>query len=287
MKVNKSLKIIILLILLLLFLILIIVLSNQKITEFFQNNRNTVIALFANVGYFEKALKTIEEIRSVGKYNGDIVFFYNKEFTDTDKLKILESKHNVILKEFPTIDTTNIIQYLDSKPNSDFERLRKKMIQYHKFYIFDIYFKKWDKVLYIDSGMHIYNSLDRILNIEPAEHLFAHSDSYPSYVNKLDSQFDKNNKYFNTLKNKYNLYSDDYFQSGILLFNTNIIKKDTVPNLITLMNNYPIGNGDQAYINLHFIDNWKPMPVKDDNGFLYDYWKRESYKENDYVMLKY
>jgi len=285
MKINNNLKLIILVILIL--LLLLIVISNNKIYEKFQNNRNTVIALCANMAYFEKASKTIEEIRNVGKYNGDIVFFYNNEFTDTDKLNILESKYNVILKEFPTINTSSVINFLDSKQNSNFERLRNKMIQYHKFYIFDKYFKQWEKVLYIDSGMHIYNSLDRILNIEPAQHLFAHSDAYPKYVNKLDSQFDKNNKYFNTLKNKYNLYGDNYFQSGILLFNTNIIKEDTVRNLITLMNSYPIGNGDQAYINLHFIDNWKPMPIKDNNGFLYDYWKREQYTENDYVMLKY
>jgi len=284
MKINNYL-IIFLLLILILSLILIILKENR--IEHFQNNTNTVIALCANMGYFDRASKTIEEIRNVGKYNGDIVFFYNKEFTDTNKLKLLESKYKVILKEFPTIDTSSIIKYLDSHPKSEFERLRNKMIQYHKFYMFDVYFKQWDKLLYIDSGMHIYNSLDRIFNIEPAQYLFAHSDTYPDYTNKFDSQFDKNNKYFNTLQNKYNLKKEEYFQSTIILFNTNIIKDNTLSNLINLINTYPIGNGDQAYINLEFIDNWKPMPIKDDKGFLYDFMIRENYNTNHYVMLKY
>jgi len=284
MKINNYLKIIILLILILLLLIVIL---NKKVYQNFQNNTNTVIALCADMGYYDRALNTIKEIRNIGKYNGDIVFFYNDEFRDTNKLKLLESKYKVILKEFPTIDTSSIINFLDLNPNSDFERLRNKMIQYHKFYMFDVYFKQWDKLLYIDSGMHIYNSLDRIFNIEPAQYLFAHSDNYPKYVNKLDSQFVKNNKYFNTLQNKYNLKKEDYFQSTMILFNTNIIKDNTVSNLINLINTYPIGNGDQAYINLEFIDNWKPMPIKDDKGFLYDFMNRENYITIHYVMLKY
>ena len=95
-----------------------------------------------------------------------------------------------------------------------------------------------------------------------------------------------NNNYFNDLKNNYNLY-DDYFKSTILLFKTGIIKNDTVLRLIELMNTYPIGDGDQAYMNLYFINNWKPIPIKDEVGFLYDWWKRDNNKETDYVMLKY
>ena len=273
-------------ILIIIIFIIFFLLSTIKTIEKYQNYGTTVIALCANMQYFEKALKTIEEIRSIGKYNGDIVFFYNEEFINKDKLNLLKQKYNVILQEFPLIDSINIIEFLNLNPNSRFEKLRNKMIQYHKFYIFDTYFKNWDTVLYVDSGIKIFNSIDRILKIETDDYLLAHSDSFPEYVNKLDSQFDLNNNYFNDLKNNYNLY-DDYFQSTILLFKTGIIKNDTVLRLIELMNTYPIGDGDQAYMNLYFINNWKPIPIKDEVGFLYDWWKRDNNKETDYVMLKY
>jgi lipopolysaccharide biosynthesis glycosyltransferase len=161
------------------------------------------------------------------------------------------------------------------------------MFQYHKFYIFDLYFKNWDSVLYIDCGMHIYNPIHRILDINVDKLFYAHSDSYPAYIRKLDSQFINSNSIYDNLKNDYDLTTKDYFQSGVVYFDTHIIKENIVRDLMELVNKYPIGNGDQAFMNLYFIDIWKPLPVKDNSGFLYDYWERDNNKSSDYVMLKY
>ena len=161
------------------------------------------------------------------------------------------------------------------------------MFQYFKFYIFDIYFKKWDKVLYIDSGMHIYNPIKRLFDISTEDVLYAHSDSYPEYTQKLDSQFAKNNSIYDNLQNEYDLTINNYFQSTMLYFDTHIIKENMVKELIDLLNTYPISNGDQAIMNLYFIDTWKPMPIKDSTGFFYDFMERENYKPTDYIMLKY
>jgi hypothetical protein len=76
----------------------------------------------------------------------------------------------------------------------------------------------------------------------------------------------------------------------MLLFDTSIILDNTVSTLIELLNEYPISKNDQGYICLYFQcirKIWKPIPVMDNDGFLYDFHERHNYKYNEYVMLKY
>lgn len=254
------------------------------------DNLKTVIAICSNKDYLDKAELTINGLRTIGQYTGDIVFFSDETLNNDSKLNELALKHNVILKTFPKIDTSKIEQKLNSKAESKFKRLRNKMFQYHKFYVFDVYFKKWDRVLYVDSGMHIINPIHRILNLDTKNAILAQSDPYPKNYGiwKLNSQF--NMELNNSVSKNFNLSKDDYFQSGLLYFDTNIIKDDTVQILIDLMNKYPVSNGDQGIMNLYFLNLhnlWKVLPIKNNSGFLYAYSEVNDNKKNQYIMLKY
>ena len=58
-----------------------------------------------------------------------------------------------------------------------------------KFYIMDVWFKQWDYVFYLDAGMHIFNPISRIQNVVISQkHVYAHSDSYPTFEWKLRVQ---------------------------------------------------------------------------------------------------
>jgi len=254
-------------------------------------DHETVVALCSNKAYLDKAIFTIDGLRGKGEYTGDIVFFYDEDIDDNDEsLTNMKEKYNIILKKFPRIDTSNVLEMLNKYPNSKYEKLRNKMFQYHKFYIFDPYFKSWKKVLYIDSGMHIFNPINRLFKIDVSNALLAHSDSYPEFGWSLNGQFNLDNEYVNSLKKEFNITKKDYFQSGLLLFDSNIIQEDTTKNLIDLMNAYPIGNGDQAIMNLYFLNKlniWKSLPVKNNIGFTYNYQERNGNRKEKYIMLKY
>ena len=157
------------------------------------------------------------------------------------------------------------------------------------------YFRKWKYVFYMDAGMLINKPLQRFKeSCVPKGCFYAHSDSYPvieknllrQYAIELDPQITK------ALIERFgaSLYSDN-FQTTMFIYDTDILKDDTVDQLEQLMNEFPLSiRNDQGIFNLHFVCErklWKPIPVKDSQGWLYDFWQRWPNVPTDYVMTKY
>jgi len=254
-----------------------------------------VIILMCNSKQIMRAAKTIHELRVNGRYIDDIVLFFDEDIEPyLYKLEELKSVYNLILKKFPKIDSSTYLTVLERAKFDWGYDAKNKLFILHKFYVFDVYFKQWDKVLYIDAGMHIYNNIYRILNLDCKDVLLAHSNSYPyNYFRwNLDHQFNLTNEpdIVKKLYNNFDMTIKDNLQTTMLLFDTSIILDDTVSKLIELLNEYPICKAvDQGYMCLYFqcIRNiWKPIPIMDNEGFLYDYMERYDYKYNEYVMLK-
>jgi hypothetical protein len=154
-------------------------------------------------------------------------------------------------------------------------------------YLFDKFFKKWDYILYLDCGISIFSDITPILNERTENMLVAHSDAYPMYVWKLHSQFENNNPIFNKLNNQFNL-NNDYFQTTMLFYHTNIIQEDTFNNLIELMIKYPISRtNEQGIIALYFTiikPCFKQLKINNENTYFYDFMSRN--RNNQYIMLK-
>ena len=76
-----------------------------------------------------------------------------------------------------------------------------------------------------------------------------------------------------------------------MIFHTGLINSNSVERLFFLMDEYPATHqADQFIFNLYLNCErklWKPLPVKDKFGFLYDYAERNRNRKEDYVMLKY
>ena len=238
--------------------------------------------------YFNKFIYTCTQLTTIGNYKGDIVLIIgddlnNNKILDCDIIK----NNNIIIKYFPNIYFSNEFlkkQYNMYRPSHWY----KKLFQYHKLHLFDIYFKKWNYVFYLDCSITIFSDISPLINERQNNSLLAHSDAYPTYEWKLHNQFDKtNNAVFTKLNTIYNL-NIDYFQTTIMLYDTNIIEIDTYNNLIKLMLKYPISiSNDQGIISLYFT-NLKPLfkqiKIKNDNIYFYDYLSRN--KNNKYIMLK-
>jgi len=155
-------------------------------------------------------------------------------------------------------------------------------------HLFNKFFRNWEYIFYIDCGMTIFSDILPMISEIKENTLLAHSDAYPFYEWKLKCQFDQNNDKFIILNSKYNL-NIDYFQTGIMLYHTNIIEDNTFDNLYNLALEFPISRtNEQGIITLYFT-NIKPffeqIKIKNNDTYFYDYWSRN--KENKYIMFKY
>lgn len=248
-------------------------------------NNDFCIITFCDSKYLNHANHTIYSLRTTGNYQGKIVLMVG------DDLKNIKSDDpNVIIKYFPTIDRSEAIKQLNGISTSD-GRDFTRQFQWHKMYCFDRYFKQWEKCFLIDAGINIYKPIDKIINLSCKNKLLAHSDAYPSYERTLKDSFEKNRflKLYEELENNYDL-DVDYFQSTILLYDTNIIKNDTFHRLKVLSDRYVNTKAnEQPIMNLVFnLEDrvWKQIQLKDSETYYYDFLERDGLRKEDYIMLK-
>jgi hypothetical protein len=164
----------------------------------------------------------------------------------------------------------------------------KKMFQFNKLCVFDVYFKQWDFVFYMDCGISVLNDVAPLIQCAEKGKLLAHSDTYPTYQKTLKCQFDSRSSLFPQLETQYNL-NIDYPQTTIMLYDTQIIEPETVSELRDLCIQYPISiSNDQGILALYFTcvrPLWKQIPIENNDTCFYDYLARVR-KNKPYIMLK-
>jgi hypothetical protein len=252
------------------------------------NNTNLCAVFLCDKAYFHKFLYTCNLLLTNGNYKGSICLVIGDDLLGDDWLNHqLILQNNILIKHFPSLsfppDFLQMQYTLVRTPH-----WVQKLFQYHKLYLFDVFFKQWDFIFYLDCGITIFSDITPILNARKSGVVLAHSDAYPIYEWKLHNQFDKNQvELFSKLDSKYNL-NIDYCQTTIMLYDTSIIEETTFSDLYSLMLEWPISlTNDQGIIALYFT-NIKPkfeqIQTRDSNGFFYDYLSRGA--GNRYIMLK-
>ena len=185
-----------------------------------------VLTCVASETYIEKSINTIHQARTRGKWVDDIVLLIPDTLSLKEEYMQIFNTLSVIIKPVINRSADKIISFWKQHSTHEkYEYLINRPGLYIKYYVFDVFFRQWDIVFYLDVGGHIFNSLDRIKDVcEPKGWLYAHSDSYPTYEWNLSIQFafdlvdkDKEEK----MKKKYNLECN-YFQSGLLIFNSSL-----------------------------------------------------------------
>lgn len=253
-------------------------------------DNNLCVVFVSNKDYFSKFINTCNQLITNGNYKGDICLIIGDDLLNDKLLNCDFIIHNkIIIKYFKNIIfDDNFYKINHCIKNNDGRHITKKF-QWHKLHLFNDFFKKWNYIFYIDCGMNILSDIKPIIDEATKNTLLAHSDAYPTYEWKLYDQFEKNIfEYFNKLNNKYNL-NIDYFQTGILLYDTNIIEDNTFENLYNLALEFPISmTNEQGIIALYFT-NIKPLfkQIKTNNGnnYYYDFFSRNN--NFKYIMLKY
>lgn len=246
------------------------------------------IVLMCDKVYFSKFLTTCELLLTTGNYKGDICLLIGDDLNNDNLLNHeLILKNNIIIKYFPNIIFPHSFLEINNNLITTDGRNITKKFQWHKLHLFDMYFKQWGFIFYLDCGMTIYSDIAPMLNEFKPNKIIAHSDAYPIYEWKLKCQFENNNEYYKKLEQTYNL-NIDYFQTGIILFDTNIIETDTYDNIYNLALEYPISRTNEQGIIALYFTNIKPLfqqiNTHNENTFFYDALSRNS--NNKYIMLK-
>lgn len=223
------------------------------------------------------------QLRTFGKYQGEILIITSK-LTPTFFIRSIRKKNNIKILRFKKINFDKKTEFELNNVNTlgGPNRNKTKKFQWHKLHLFDEYFKNWDYIFYLDINMNIHYDVNKILDIIPKNCFMARADAYPDYDRELKSQFDQTHSLFDKLEENYKLEVQNYFQTGVMYFDTNIIEKNTKNEIINLVKKYPISiSNEQAILNLYlYLDKkiYKELPPEIDDFITYFYWKIENKK---------
>jgi hypothetical protein len=233
--------------------------------------------------YFSRFAFTCNQLVTKGNYKGDICLVIgndlnNDPMLDCDVIK----NNNVIVQYFPDITITQ--QNLVGVNNNISAGGRK--INWQKFHIFNTFFKKWNYVFYLDSGLTIFSDVSPMLAEAKANTLLAHAGADAANTKQLREEFDQTQGAFAKLNETYDLNVNS-FQANVMLYDTQLIQLSTFRDIYNLALKYPIcKTNEQGIISLYFTcvkPSFEQIKLGDSNTNYYNYVRHDPSKP--YIIL--
>lgn len=246
---------------------------------------STVFVTLCDKSYYSKAISTLRSLRDRGQWTGPTVLitvdFYPDDFVLKDA--------NVLLYPTTHIDTSYLVEQIKANPlnvcknvpentpsvflepsGTDDNRHLGKLYQWDKLQVFSDFFKQWERVVFMDAGMQVFNSVNYILDVPWKGKFVAPDDSSDDFTKRFGRQI----RIYSNEKAKNDLFQDfgfteeilyqRYFMNCIFIYDTDLLKQINVQTLIDGMNKYPIcGNNEMTLLNLYFTFKykvWSPLP---------------------------
>ncbi len=236
------------------------------------------VAVVADFKFLRKYATTfISNLRNQGNYQGEVLILTSL-ITPTFLIKIIKKDNNVSVVRLPKIkfDKKTKKRFLSLNTNDQPNRFKKKNFQWFKLNLFHMRLKEWDKIFYLDINLTIHKNLNDLLKIEVDDLFLAKADGYPDYNRLLISQFDKGQPEIKQMEKKFNLYANDYFQTGLMYFDTSIIHKDMIDDILKIAEEFPVSiTNEQGVLNLYFQNRkgvFKELPEYLGDDIIYYYW---------------
>lgn len=240
--------------------------------------KNNCVAVVGNFIYLYKYFPTFyQNLIKNGNYKGEVIIltsilsptFLISEIRNNNKITVLRFKKIKFSRA-----ANNVLSSLSTglEPN----RHKTKPFQWHKINLFSEKMKKWRFVFYLDINMTVHHDINKILNFYPENKLYVRSDGYPEFSTNLASQFDQTKKEYSNLKKLFNLDKIDYFQTGLIYYDTNLISKESIRNIVKLVEDFPISlTNEQGIMNL-FVEKYnikvEELPIDIGDYKSYYYW---------------
>ena len=258
-----------------------------------ERHKDTVVVTLCDRGYFPKARRTIEETRGAGSWYGSIVLITVDWIPDDEETKWL-SEHSVEVYPISHIPTDKLLEAYKAHPIKEQpdKRQTQKLHQWDKFSVFTPYFKRWKKVVFLDAGMRVFNSVEPLLDLPCDNCILAPDDSDP-YDNgnrfRCQLDLDANPEARDALFAEFSvaILEERYFLNCMFVFDTSRIGDE--PNQISFtqleeyMNKYPITQcNEMTIMNLVFtykLRCWKPFPQRVGDKYLFA-WSERNYRDD-------
>lgn len=259
------------------------------------SNDDTVFTLVSDISYFHKAKRTIIDLRTIGKWNGQIVLIT----IDFDLNSNFKEFYNIIEAKFPKIDTTQLVNKIGYEGFIDTTDKREitKLLQWEKLHVFDSYFSRWSRVIFLDAGMRVLDDVKCLLVIDYKDKLLAPKDGklYDDQVFNCQLSYDKP-ELIESLKGELgdNILTSNYMLNCMWIYDTNILKTCDKNQLIEAMNKYTFcKTNEMGIMNIMFhfkYHLWERLPIKATNGkILFDWCELNNQNTNwrEYCFIKY
>jgi hypothetical protein len=268
---------------------------NQPSDVILQDNTDTVFALVTDLNYFNKSRRTIIDLRTKGNWYGDIVlitlnFDLNTNFKDY---------YNVTEKKFTQIDKSILLFKIGESGFVDTTDKREvnKLNQWEKLHVFDDYFSKWSRVVFLDAGLRVLDDVKYLLEIDYKNKILAPKDGklYDDQSFNCQLSYDKP-ELIDSLKSEFGekFLNSNYMLNCMWIYDTNILKLCDKNQLIEAMNKYTFcKTNEMGIMNILFTfkyNLWERLPIKASNGkILFDWCELNNPNTNwrDYCYIKY
>jgi hypothetical protein len=261
------------------------------------HNDDTIFVLVTDENYYNKCKRTILDLRSRGAWQGDIVcitvgFNLNTNF---------KQFYNITEVKFHEIDKSEYLRRIGNGfPEGD-GREHTKLTQWEKFHVFDEYFTKWKRVIYLDAGLRVLDSVKYLLELDYKGSFLCPGEYYTEeqiLKNKFANQLSKRDTLIiKELTEEYGLHilNERYFLNCIWIYDTAILKTIQKTELIEVMNKYPLfRTNEMGAMNLIITMKyklWKPFPTMTliNGKYLFDWCElnRPGTTWNNYCLIKY
>ena len=262
---------------------------------------STVFVLVTDKSYFYKTYVTINDLRTAGMWAGEIAIIT----IDFDLDENYKQQNNIIEVKFPLIDKTLLLDKIgpDGFRNSDKRELHK-LNQWEKLHVFDDYFYKWNRVVYLDAGLRVLDDVKYLLELDYKDKIIAPNDASPNFkpdqIFKFQLDWSKPELIDLVINEIANGDADKMFNSQHMLncmwvYDTNILKICNKIQLIEAMNKYTLcRTNEMGIMNLlfHFkYKLWREIPLKNSTGkYLFEWCElNHSFHTTwrDYCFIKY
>jgi hypothetical protein len=261
-----------------------------------KNKKDTVFALISDLNYFNKAKRTIIDLRTKGNWGKEIVLItidFNLNTNFKDFYQITEVK-------FPLIDKSVLLSKIGDNGFNDTTDKREiyKLNQWEKLHIFDDYFSQWQRVVYLDAGLRVLEDIKYFLEIPYKNKIVAPKDGklYEDQPFKCQISYD-NLELIDIFKNEFgekNLDSN-YFLNCMWIYDTDILSICNKNNLVYAMNKYTFSKTNEMgimNIMFHFKYNlWDRLPIHSSNNKILFHLCESNQQQHttwrDYCMIKY
>ena len=268
--------------------------SKQNIIEINNTKEDTTFVIVTDLNYFKKAKRTIIDLRTKGNWQKDIVII-TIDFNLNDNFKEF---YNIIEVQFNQIDKSELLNKIGNNgfSNSD-KREITKLNQWEKIHVFDDYFMKWNRVVFLDAGLRILDDVKYLLELDYKDKILAPKDGKYNDYNLFKCQLSYDNEEMvEKVKKDFgeNILNENYFLNCIWIYDTNILRLCDKNQMIEAMNIYTLcRTNEMGILNLLLTfkyNLWEPFPFKLDTGkILFDWCESNNPNTTwrDYCYIKY